>query len=242
MKYWSETEIAILRENSKEGRWLTYLEIGPILNRSKDSIGQKRSKLHLLRPRNTGKKQMHKKWDPEEEAFVKKYFPTLVTEDMAAKLGRSLSSVRHRATQLKLKKTVEYKSWIRFGPRTEYSLEQVNSDDLAYVAGLFDGEGWFHFYWQPPKYMSKTQGLRVAIGNTDGETLTQLKTIFNLGCITRAHKPSKYGTVMTQWYLTGWQAICFLKAILPYLRIRRKDAESAILKWETDRRVFLIAQ
>lgn len=212
------------------------------MNRSQDSICQKRSKLRLLRPKNTGKKRICKRWSQEEEAIVSKDYPTMRTTEICKTLNRSAYSIQRKAKDLKIKKISTYSSSIKIGPKKQYSLEHVDKKDLSYVAGLFDGEGWFHFYWQPPKYTAKIQGLRVAIGNSDGETLKQLETIFNLGCITRAHKPSKYGTVMTQWYLTGWQAICFLKAILPYLRIRRKDAESAILKWETDRRVFLIAQ
>ncbi len=93
------------------------------------------------------------------------------------------------------------------------------TDILAYTAGIIDGEGCIN--------LNKTK-LRVTVSNTK-EWLCQWLRMRYGGCIgvEKNNKPSNWA-VSYRWYINGKQAGVFLKMILPYLNLKKPQAEIAI--------------
>ena len=95
--------------------------------------------------------------------------------------------------------------------------------EIAYFAGLFDGEGTLGIY----KY-SRAHGAlsRLAIFNNDVRPLKRVKELFGGGLYLRIRP---YKTVISRnwaWYLDGRKAERFLRAILPHLIIKKDKAEA----------------
>jgi hypothetical protein len=59
---------------------------------------------------------MKKKWTPEEDKLLLEMFADSFTEEVAARLGRTYSSVAYRANALGLTKSIEVKAKTRFQP------------------------------------------------------------------------------------------------------------------------------
>ncbi len=94
--------------------------------------------------------------------------------------------------------------------------------DLAYTAGIIDGEGWICIKRTPRAYQ-----ITVGVGNTNEWLINWLQFSFGGGVYPRTgladnQKPQWH------WNLSTRQAGNFLKLILPYLRIKRPQAELAI--------------
>lgn len=86
-----------------------------------------------------------------------------------------------------------------------------------YIAGFFDGEGSItihHSDLYPPS------SIMVRIGQIDDSVLRTIQTMFG-GRI-------DYDKI-AHYQITGYSAVRFLSAILPYLHIKHNEAELAIL-------------
>ena len=103
--------------------------------------------------------------------------------------------------------------------------------DIAYIAGLFDGEGDVGMY----KYTSSKNGKRYLkltprIHNTNKNVLDWIASTFQVGKVFRDRKGIKKSgnPARKQCYVTAHlQARKFLKIIYPYLQIKKeKVAES----------------
>ena len=103
---------------------------------------------------------------------------------------------------------------------------------LAYVAGVFDGEGSVSVSKAPP---NKSHGrknphfnLLVAITNCNAEMLLFAQKLF--GGNFHARKNIRLGAnhVCYAWQLNCWQAHRFLSAIYPYLIAKKRVAELGI--------------
>lgn len=100
--------------------------------------------------------------------------------------------------------------------------------DLAYVAGIIDGEGCISLNFQNKN--NSVFAIRVQVGNTNEWLLQWLKFAFGGRTVLvndkrmeiRGWKP------LYRWYLRNAEALDFLKLIYPYLRIKRTQAEIAI--------------
>lgn len=98
--------------------------------------------------------------------------------------------------------------------------------DLAYFAGLFDGEGSISIIshtLRERKYLS----LLVQFTNTKIWPCQSLKFAFG-GYITRRSSKNKKWQDSWNWVITANQALGFLKIIMPYLRLKQAEAELAI--------------
>ena len=105
----------------------------------------------------------------------------------------------------------------------------MKKTDLAYLASIMDGEGCilirkqkykgmhFGFYYQ----------LVISISNTNEWLVNWVKFTFG-GTIYAHRKPFGYKTVY-QWSARANKAKILLEAIFPYLRIKRPQAEVALL-------------
>jgi len=102
---------------------------------------------------------------------------------------------------------------------------------LAYAAGIFDGEGHviIHVLRRKDRNIKLYHEVELAITNTNLEMLLWFKSEFD-GTVTAEHPGRGHFGSKPIWYwkLTSAKATQFLKAILPYLIIKKLQAELAI--------------
>ena len=99
--------------------------------------------------------------------------------------------------------------------------------ELAYLAGLIDGEGCLNFYRTSNKSCAKgyTFVARLAISNCDVETLMQIREQLQIGRVVK--KPQQKGNRKPAYNLCFYarEVRHLLPLVMPYLRIKRKQAE-----------------
>lgn len=103
----------------------------------------------------------------------------------------------------------------------------MKTEDLAYIAGLVDGEG--HIRIRRFKRQSSGSGhIAVCIFNSDKRMIDFVserfagRTYFRQRHADKNHKPS-YG-----WEANGGNAKVFLEAVAPYLLTKKRQAELAL--------------
>ncbi len=96
----------------------------------------------------------------------------------------------------------------------------VTKEELFYIAGFFDGEGCVNLQMNESK---KYGELTVCISNNHCGILRYIQSIFN----GRIHNTRSYGYT-PEWRCESKKAVFFLESVLPYLRIKRRQAELAI--------------
>lgn len=94
--------------------------------------------------------------------------------------------------------------------------------ELAYLAGFFDGEGNIDIAHakRTASHPSEQYSLNVIVSQKD---LTMLKAYKIFGGSIYHDSQDCY-----QWHIHGYKASHFLKAILPYLRLKKDQAVKAI--------------
>jgi len=106
----------------------------------------------------------------------------------------------------------------------------LNELDLSYIAGFFDGEGSVtihHNYAPSPRGKSPNHTLQVSIGNTDPRVIVWIHEHFGGALTMRSgFKPNHRDVI--QWMARSNKAARFLRMILPYLRMKREQAEIAL--------------
>lgn len=108
-----------------------------------------------------------------------------------------------------------------------------NVTDLAYAAGLIDGEG--HIFiskqdrTQNPRYKNKTPTYILVVGctNTVKEMIDFLYERWGACRMSRRHRNPKWKPTY-EWVIQAGMALGFLKDILPYLIIKKEKAKLAI--------------
>jgi len=96
---------------------------------------------------------------------------------------------------------------------------------LAYTAGIMDGEGSIYIRRTTKGHSSSS--LAVFVTNTNEWICQWLK--FQYGGSIQIMQPRKKNwKIAYRWWLTSNQALGFLKLILPYLNLKRPQAELAI--------------
>jgi len=101
--------------------------------------------------------------------------------------------------------------------------------DLAYVAGIVDGEGTICIHQDRAKSGKVYLQLRVDVTNTNEWLIQWLK--FALGGhvdVSRRAERGKNWKPAWRWSVSANQASAFLKLIYPYLRLKKPQAEIAI--------------
>ncbi|MEM2338415.1 MAG: helix-turn-helix domain-containing protein [Candidatus Bathyarchaeia archaeon] len=107
---------------------------------------------------------------------------------------------------------------------------------LSYVAGLFDGEGSIYI-----KHRRDSLQNRVYIINTDRNIVKWLKETFKGGKIVswKDPHPSPNRKQVFYWHLQRrLDVLSFLKALLPYLKIKKETAKKAIEEIESYNRMM----
>jgi len=123
----------------------------------------------------------------------------------------------------------------------------MNKIILAYAAGFFDGEGTICINAIKPNIKNGRtilfHSLKVDIRNTDEDILIWFKKHFK-GNIKYYSIEKLKGTTYNskkpqwRWNVSSNQARDFLEAILPYLSVKHKQAELAIV-FQTDKKDLL---
>ena len=101
----------------------------------------------------------------------------------------------------------------------------MKKTDLAYAAGIIDGEGWIGI---GKKGKARHDSYcRVTIGHTSEWLTKWLQFTFGGTISISDRKPNKWKRQYF-WNLNEHETLDFLKAIYPFLRIKRPQAEIAI--------------
>lgn len=103
----------------------------------------------------------------------------------------------------------------------------MKNTDLAYVAGIIDGEGsiGIAIHKSPSCKRGYTLELCVQVTSSDDWLCQWLRFGFG-GSLN--HHLNIHGTPMTHWTIVARKAAEFLRLILPYLMIKKPQAEIAI--------------
>lgn len=105
---------------------------------------------------------------------------------------------------------------------------------VAYIAGFFDGEGSIGVYHGVKNGRSVRFHLRTQVTqNCSGEStsLNELRGMYGGNCSVMDKTASRHAY---NWQLNGHGAAHFLESILPYLRLKRDQAQFAVA-WQRKR-------
>lgn len=116
--------------------------------------------------------------------------------------------------------------------------------DLAWAAGLFDGEGTFQIASD-----SRSRGryhARMRIGMCHKGAVQKFTDILGLGNVIREEWPAPNANYKQfRWSTSGQNAVNCAKMLLPYLVVKRHECE-ILLRWEpliaNGRNVFLTSE
>jgi hypothetical protein len=99
----------------------------------------------------------------------------------------------------------------------------------AYAAGFFDGEGYIGI--GRTKKVRDTEGpfytLNITVTNTNLEVLERFRSTFG-GRVTHKSDNSERWKQCHYWRASSWGAVGFLQAVLPFLVVKRRQAEIAL--------------
>ena len=112
----------------------------------------------------------------------------------------------------------------------------MKTDKIAYIAGIFDGEGYVDIYNASTSKASKSPSLylRVIISQKDGLIMNFLKDNFG-GYVLTEKRGDNY---IYRWCLASQKAHKFLSLILPYVLIKKEQVKLA-LKFEEQKGKYL---
>lgn len=104
--------------------------------------------------------------------------------------------------------------------------------DLAYLAGIIDGEGCISIVKYPWGHFN----CRISVVNTDVRLMVWLQESWGGGLSTpRQVKPHWKPTMM--WILSGEKAVDLIKELQPYLMLKKEQAEVFLSYWELHQRL-----
>lgn len=119
--------------------------------------------------------------------------------------------------------------------------KQPKNIQLAYIAGLIDGEGTIGIYKKNYKSTSKAKPSfreRISISNSNLDVLMWIKEFFPKGSITKNTRYSDNHSPMFRLEYHVLKVIPILRATLPYLRIKKEQAKQ-VLKYRVNIKVIL---
>jgi hypothetical protein len=118
-------------------------------------------------------------------------------------------------------KTKLYEAQKRY--RQDKKNKADENQELAYWAGLFDGEGSAFIHKRNRRRRAKSPEyiLAASLGNTNKQIIYEMKQFFGCGWIGRRGETITWKP-MYQFYARYNQAYQVLKRLLPYLRIKKE--------------------
>lgn len=107
-------------------------------------------------------------------------------------------------------------------------LRTPTNEELAYAAGIIDGEGAIVIAKvnkrQRGRILPTNYDLRVRVNTTDLVITPWLKTTFG-GSTCHAHDGKAHHAISRIWTINARAAAAFLRMILPWLKLKRRQAE-----------------
>jgi hypothetical protein len=97
-------------------------------------------------------------------------------------------------------------------------------EDNIYFAGFFDGEGCITCYSNRTGYYQ----IKASCTNTKKEVIEQMQVLYGGGIHVMEKSPLSNSKMAWQWAAGGKTLIPFLQAVLPYLRLKKEQAEMAL--------------
>jgi hypothetical protein len=99
--------------------------------------------------------------------------------------------------------------------------------NIAWAAGLFEGEGSIHVSSQGNRY--RWPRVQITLGSTDHDVVARFVEIVGVGRIHTQTRPNRNHRTMYRWDVRGLEAAAILKAFMPWLGARRRaKAEEAL--------------
>jgi hypothetical protein len=108
----------------------------------------------------------------------------------------------------------------------------VDNEALAYLAGLFDGEGSI-FILRKERNRRYSYWLEISITNTDAALIEWVQSVVGARRSLQPETFNTSGKPIYRWLASAVQALNFLKLVMPWLRTKRDRAEIAIAFQET---------
>ena len=114
----------------------------------------------------------------------------------------------------------------------------TNVADLAWLAGIIDGEGSIFVMKQTRKDRERDINyiLRISVDSTDPYMAPACGKIAGGPCILQTRDKRENCSDGLKWQVNGKQAVKVLKAILPFLKVKRAQAALAIEFQETTKK------
>jgi hypothetical protein len=102
--------------------------------------------------------------------------------------------------------------------------------DDRYAAGLFDGEGWVRVSkWAKPNSIHTRYQILLAIGMSHAPVIRSLHNTYggSLNVNPHSRRNPKHRDQFL-WYCASQKAAAFLRRVVPYLVVKRDEAELAL--------------
>lgn len=118
-------------------------------------------------------------------------------------------------------------------------MKTLDETERAYAAGIIDGEGSIMLIHQPPRggvHKWEYWVLRISVANTDKKLIDWLVDKFG-GGFTHSRSLNPRHRDVFQWRVDAGKARPVLFAVLPYLLLKREQADIAIQYLNTHRMV-----
>lgn len=100
----------------------------------------------------------------------------------------------------------------------------LSETDKAYLAGIIDGEGCITV-WKSGRYDNRV--VTVAVAMNDKQAVDLLYEAFG-GCLFHIKKQNPKWNDSWRWAVKSRRAKVVLEALLPYLRVKTRQAEAAL--------------
>lgn len=110
--------------------------------------------------------------------------------------------------------------------------------DLAWAAGIIDGEGSIFVMTQKRKDRERDTNyiLRVSVQSTDPYMTKELQSLWPAAEFSVQRDKREECSNTLKWQVNGKKATKFLKEILPFMRVKHKQAKLAIEFQETTKK------
>ena len=105
----------------------------------------------------------------------------------------------------------------------------MKKTDLAYMAGIFDGEGCIVIHKSKPRQrgINPSYVIEINLANTNEWIVRQFHFSFG-GNVYLRKRQTETSREIWAWQISANQALLCLKTLLPYLKLKRGQAEIAI--------------
>ncbi len=113
--------------------------------------------------------------------------------------------------------------------------------DLAWAAGIIDGEGSIFIMKQQRKDRERGHNyiLRISVQSTDPYMTKELGKLFPDGAIfSQDRYKSENWSDTLKWQVNGRRAVNVLKQILPFMRVKQDQAKMAVDFQETTKKTL----